>query len=105
MNSKGLTYIDGGRMQASGESQSWPGQIDSSGRVQIPAESRHALGWERGTQVVLECDGDSLRILTLDQFTKEVQELFGHGEPGESLQSEELIRERRREAMRERISG
>lgn len=90
-------------MQSSGESQSWPAQIDSSGRVQIPAESRHALGWKRGTDVVIESDGDSLRILTLDQFTKEVQELFGRPEPGEPLQSDELIHERRQEAMRERV--
>jgi bifunctional DNA-binding transcriptional regulator/antitoxin component of YhaV-PrlF toxin-antitoxin module len=90
-------------MQNSGETQSWPAQIDSSGRLLIPAESRHALGWDRGTSVVIESDGDSLRVLTLDQFTKEVQEMFGSSAPGEPLWSDELIAERQQEAVRERV--
>jgi bifunctional DNA-binding transcriptional regulator/antitoxin component of YhaV-PrlF toxin-antitoxin module len=89
-------------MQNGGDSQTWRGQIDSSGRLLIPSESRHALGWDAGTNVVIESDGDSLRILTLEQFTKEVQDLFGSSAPGEPLWSEGLIANRQREAVRER---
>ncbi|MBS0206927.1 MAG: AbrB/MazE/SpoVT family DNA-binding domain-containing protein [Planctomycetes bacterium] len=84
--------------------QSWPAHIDASGRLLIPAEARHAIGCDRGTDVVVESDGDSLRVLTLDQFTKEVQGLFGVWKPGEPLMSEQLIRERKKEAERERRS-
>lgn len=83
------------------DAMSWASQIDASGRILIPAETRQALGLDRGTKVVIETDGDSLRILTLEQFTKEVQELFGSIDPDEPLLSERLIFERRQEAARE----
>lgn len=86
------------------DAKSWPSQIDASGRVLIPAETRQALGLDRGTEVVIETYGDSLRILTLEQFTKEVQALFGSTGPGDPLLSDQLIAERRREAARERRS-
>ena len=63
-------------MQTDETDQTWPAQIDGSGRLLIPAETRRAMGWERGTEVVLESDGDSLRILTRDRFTKEVQAAY-----------------------------
>ncbi len=85
-------------MQNGETEQSWRGKIDESGRLLIPAETRSAMGWERGTDVVIESDGDTLRVMSLDQFTREVQELFGRSAPGEPLLSEELIAERRREA-------
>ncbi len=84
-------------MPTRGEVRTWRGQIDSSGRLLIPAESRAAMGWERGTDVVLESDGDSLRVMTLDQFTREVQAMFGRAEPGELLWSDELVETRKRE--------
>lgn len=86
------------------EGKSWASQIDASGRVLIPAETRQALGLDRGTDVVIESDGDSLRIMTLEQFTREVQQLFGPTNSGEPLLSDQLISERRREAARERRS-
>ena len=88
-------------MELREELRSWPGHIDASGRLLIPAESRQALGWDRGTDVVIESDGDSLRVITLDRFTQEVQALFGRHEPGRTLMSDELIAERRAEAVRE----
>ena len=56
--------------------QSWTGQIDSSGRLLIPAETRSLMKWDQGTEVVLESDGDSLRVITRDQFTQEMQSQF-----------------------------
>ena len=87
-------------MQTRGEVKTWRGQIDSSGRLLIPAESRAAMGWERGTDVVMESDGDSLRVLTLDQFTREVQAMFGRIVPGEPLWSDGLVEARKREGER-----
>ncbi len=70
----------------------------------MPATARQAMNWKQGTMVVIESAGDGLRILTLDQLTKEVQKLYGAWTPGETKLSEELIAERRREAERERRS-
>ncbi len=87
-------------MQTRGEVRTWRGQIDASGRLLIPAESRAAMGWGRGTDVVLEFDCDGLRVITLEQFTREVQAMFGRVEPGERLWSDELIEARKREGER-----
>lgn len=88
-------------MEGREEAHSWRGHIDSSGRLLIPAESREWLGWHQGTDVVMESDGDSLRVITLDQFTKETQALFGCWQEGEPLWSDELIAQRKEEAVRE----
>lgn len=82
----------------------WAAEIDSSGRLLIPAEARDAIGCNRGADVVVECDGDSLRVLTLDRFTKEVQAAFNPFSDGESLNSTELIHDRREDAKRARCS-
>ena len=87
-------------MQTRGEVRTWRGQSDSSGRLLIPAESRAAMGWGCGTEVVLESDGDSLRVMTLEQFTREVQAMFGRVVPGEPLWSDELVEARKREGER-----
>lgn len=52
--------------------ESWPGRVDAEGRVLIPQNSRQRMGWKRGTELVIESDGDSLRILSLDKFAKEL---------------------------------
>lgn len=88
-------------MQTNEISQTWPAHIDASGRLLIPAAARHAIGCDRDTDVVVESDGDSLRVLTLEQFTKEVQTAFNPWKPGEPLLSDELVAERRQEAQRE----
>ena len=91
-------------MQIGEEVLTWRSQIDGSGRLLIPAESRQAMRWDRGTDVVIESDGFSLRVVTLDQFTREVQAMFGRSEADEPLWSDELIAERKREAEREQGS-
>jgi AbrB family looped-hinge helix DNA binding protein len=81
--------------------QTWPATVDTSGRVLIPAPSRHELGWEPGTHVVVVRDGDGIRILSLDEYTREVQEFFRGAESEDVIWSEELIRQRRAEAARD----
>ena len=88
-------------MQSGEGIQTWPSQIDGSGRLLVPAASRQAMGWDRGTNVVIESDGDCLRVFTLDQSTREVQAMFGQSAAGEPLWSDELIAERKREGERE----
>lgn len=76
----------------------WPAELDAAGRVLIPGEPRQAMGWGQGTRVVIESDGDSLRLLSLERFTREVQAIFGQAAAGEPLWSDELLAERRKEA-------
>ena len=87
-------------MQVWEEVQTWRGQIDPSGRLLIPAESRAAMGWERGTDVVLESDGDSLRVISLEQFTREVQAMFGRDEMQEQMKAEEQAVPRQHKSLR-----
>ena len=89
-------------------SRHWLGQIDAAGRFLLPAECRKVVGWDRGANIIIETDGDSLRILSLDRFTEEVQSLFGQAnndKPESNLPlSEQLIEARKREAERDRRS-
>ena len=76
-------------------------RVTDAGRIVIPVDLRRNLGIEEGQQVVLSQAGSEIRIVTLGEAMRKVQEYFaGLGLP-EELWSEELIRERREEARRE----
>ena len=76
----------------------WSGQLTESGGIHLPAAARDAIGWSAGTEVVLEWDGHSLRVLPTADFTREIQQTFGPWQSGEPLLSEELLADRRRDA-------
>ena len=59
-------------MKDDDECHTWCVQIDPTGQMPIPRLARQALGWDAGTQLVLESDGHSLRLLTLSEFTQEL---------------------------------
>jgi len=76
-------------------------RVNPNGRVVIPADFRKRLGIRTGDEVVLEMDGDELRILSLKRNLERAQRLVRkHVKPGKSL-VDELIAERREAARNE----
>lgn len=89
-------------MQIAETGGAWQTTIDSSGRIHIPAEARQKHGLGNGTPVVLMDDEHgSMRLLSLDEFTRGIQSYFQSLEPADAIWSEELIEERKEEAARE----
>jgi AbrB family looped-hinge helix DNA binding protein len=71
-------------------------------RVAIPAELCQKYGIEPGDPVVLESSESGIVIRPLDTVIREVQAFFSTVAPTDgSLLSDELIRDRRKEAKRE----
>ncbi|MBI4305493.1 MAG: AbrB/MazE/SpoVT family DNA-binding domain-containing protein [Chloroflexi bacterium] len=75
-------------------------KIDQTGRVLIPAEYRKAMGVKAGDQVIVVLEGNSVRVLTVEQAVKEARLLLRLPQRGRSL-TDELIKERRKEAASE----
>lgn len=75
--------------------------LDAQGRVLIPAEIRHAKGWEPGERLWVRVVKGRLMILTPDEALDLAQELFMEGlPPGGPSMVDELIAERRAAAAR-----
>jgi bifunctional DNA-binding transcriptional regulator/antitoxin component of YhaV-PrlF toxin-antitoxin module len=49
------------------------GHVSPTGRVSLPAEFRRAVGLERGGDVVVELDGNDIRIRTIDEAVARAQ--------------------------------
>jgi AbrB family looped-hinge helix DNA binding protein len=76
-------------------------RVAEGGRIVIPAAARKALGIEPGDEVLLELEGDSIRVLSRKQALRRVQDRIAkRARPGVSV-VDGLIRERRG-AARER---
>jgi AbrB family looped-hinge helix DNA binding protein len=76
-------------------------RIGAGGRLVIPAEIRRALGLEDGEPVVMRVEDGELRIWTISEGIRRVQERAKpYVTPGK-LASDELIAERRAEVARE----
>jgi AbrB family looped-hinge helix DNA binding protein len=76
-------------------------KVDNGGRIVLPAEFRRALDLHPGDPVVLMLDDGEVRVRTLRQAVKRLQEFVRSYIPeGRSL-SDELIAERRAESQRE----
>jgi len=75
--------------------------VNENGRVVIPASFRKRLGIRVGDEVVLQIQGDELRITTLKRNIERAQRLVRkHVKAGTSL-VDELIEERREAARNE----
>lgn len=78
------------------------GKIVSGGRVIVPAEFRRALGLKDGDAVIIELDGDGLRVRSYQAVIAAVQQRMKNYAPADgSFLSDELIADRRAEAGRE----
>jgi bifunctional DNA-binding transcriptional regulator/antitoxin component of YhaV-PrlF toxin-antitoxin module len=70
-------------------------------RIAIPADVCHKYGLEPGTPVVLEPTDAGIVLRPLGAVMREVQAFFADVAPPDVLLSEELSRDRRKEAERE----
>ncbi len=81
--------------------------IGKGGRINLPARHRKLLGLVEREEVVVGVENGAMRIETrdaaIDREQRKVRERFGY-EPDWRL-SEELIAERREEALREEAVG
>lgn len=76
-------------------------KVYGGGKIAIPANYRRALGIAEGDTVVMELEGSELRIRPTAAVVREVQDLVRRYVPeGRSL-VDELIAERRAEAIRD----
>lgn len=76
--------------------------LDSAGRIVLPAELRHALKLERGDRVVIAPDINGFHIIkTLSQVVKEAQDFFCRYKHEDESIVDELLQERRQESARE----
>lgn len=73
------------------------GRITPSGRISLPAEFRRAIGAEQGGDVVVELDGDEIRIRTVRAAVARsqalAQRLFGDNP---EVSSDAFLAERKR---------
>lgn len=75
-------------------------KVIDGGRLVLPAEIRRAMKLEKGDSVVLELDGDELRVRTMEAVVRHIQEKLRPYRTGKSI-VDELIEERRRESKME----
>lgn len=77
-------------------------RLNENGRVVIPAAIRQKLGLKAGETLLFSIEGDALRIETHRARIRRIQEEFKkYIKPGEMLMSDQLIADRREEALRE----
>jgi len=79
-------------------------RVDGSGRILLPSTVRKQLGLKQGSELVIRVENEAVLLKTRRQAIREAQEYFSKFRRKGELWSEELIKERRREARRERSS-
>jgi AbrB family looped-hinge helix DNA binding protein len=76
--------------------------LSSEGRVVIPASIRKQLGLEPGVTLTFSAENGRVVMSTRQAAIAELQRMFAEARPeGAPLMSEQLIAERRAEAVRE----
>jgi AbrB family looped-hinge helix DNA binding protein len=72
-------------------------RLGKSGRLVLPAPYRRALGLRPGDELVVELDGDILRLSSVSAAIKRVQAIVSRHVPANRSLADELIAERRTE--------
>ena len=75
--------------------------LGAGGRLVIPAGLRQSLHLKEGDTLVLEADGEAVRLASQETVLKEIQAFFRQGLPEGVSLVDELLAERREEARRE----
>jgi AbrB family looped-hinge helix DNA binding protein len=76
-------------------------KVEKSGRILIPAAIRRRFDLKEGTEVILRVDEDGIQVRTREQALARIRKRLRRYVPEGRLLSEELIQERRAEALRE----
>ncbi|WP_419813824.1 AbrB/MazE/SpoVT family DNA-binding domain-containing protein [Glacieibacterium sp.] len=71
------------------------------GRIVVPVALRRAMGIGPGDALVLELDGDELRVRSSKAALERIRAELRNLPKGDMLVSDELIADRRAEALRE----
>ncbi|HWL28212.1 MAG TPA: AbrB/MazE/SpoVT family DNA-binding domain-containing protein [Burkholderiaceae bacterium] len=77
-------------------------KLSEGRRVSIPADLCHKYGMEPGQSVVLEPAESGIVVRPLETVIREVQAFFADAAPKDVVLSEELNRDRRKEAAKEK---
>ncbi len=77
-------------------------KLDGSGRILVPAKVRKHLKLRKGSELIGSLDKQQLVLNTRAEALRRAQEYFSKFRPKGTLWSEEIIRDRRKEARRER---
>jgi len=76
-------------------------KVEKSGRILIPAAVRRQFDLKEGTEMILRVDETGIRLGTREQALARIRKRLRRYIPEGRLLSEELIEERRAEALRE----
>lgn len=76
-------------------------RLGASGRIVLPAAYRKALGMTEGEELVLILEDDALCIMSLGAAIRRAQALVRQYIPEGTRLSDELLADRRAEAMHE----
>jgi AbrB family looped-hinge helix DNA binding protein len=76
--------------------------VDGSGRILLPAKVRKQLNLKKGSALIGSLNKNKLVLNTRDEALRQAQEFFSKLRPAGVLWSDEIIKDRRREARRER---
>jgi AbrB family looped-hinge helix DNA binding protein len=77
-------------------------RVDTAGRVVVPSELRHRLGITPGCDLILSADEQGIHLQTFAQAIHAAQESLAPYRVASSNVVDELIRERRAEARKDR---
>jgi bifunctional DNA-binding transcriptional regulator/antitoxin component of YhaV-PrlF toxin-antitoxin module len=77
-------------------------RVDGSGRILLPAKVRKKMNLRKDTTLIAKLEKQKLVLNTRDQALRQAQEFFSKLRPAGVLWSDEIIKDRRREARRER---
>ena len=75
--------------------------VTPNGRLVLPAALRKRLGIETGGQLIVESEGDAVRLSTPDRSLDEAGELFRSCLTGDDSVADEVIADRRAESERD----
>jgi bifunctional DNA-binding transcriptional regulator/antitoxin component of YhaV-PrlF toxin-antitoxin module len=76
-------------------------KVDGSGRILLPAKVRKQMNLRKDTQLIARLEKQKLVLNTRAEALRQVQEFFSRRRPAGVLWSDEIIKDRRREARRE----
>ena len=75
--------------------------VQENGRMILPIELRRALGIRKGDRVLIEAEGDVVRLTTAALSRRRAQERFQRWTEGQDRMVDAFIEEKREEAARE----